>query len=571
MNIESVRKYVTAFMLSSVVLFGTAVMITAQERYIGFWKPGTGKSRVSRSNSWEELTEKWESWSKNGDRLQDLEIVKDSNGKLKFIGVWIEDNGAQGLLAHDNFQDFADAWKESLDDKSKQLIDVEVVQIGSKNYYVGVWGPGNGGSALFQYNDWDKFVEKWKELAKLNRVLIDVETIPTASGVSYVGVWESGDGSKQALYNTKTWEGFVAKWKELNEKDLRLTDVDRVKIPSGGELFVGVWNAGTGGQYLAPFDSLLQMIAKDDELNKLKLDLVDFAVIDVTKPVPPKPPESKPVKKDVLSFSNGQAPEKEPVSGYFFPTDMPAINYPKFEGCGTSEREMVEKAWAMAHHNSWRALQLFQFLDKAGANRDDLWKADYIAKNLEERKSSYSPFAFFGPYAGGTYGYELIRDAIFQNWQNRYMKKMTVRCRTNETGGSHPCYQDNPGGDGPPSANHIVEGTINFCNKFFDVSDDLGRVRTLQHEMFHWLMPKGMAILDTHSHWDRNSKGGCRMKVEKMYGLDNAMHLATSEGCWNDPSFHLSDAARNNDNYAWFILRLGIPIFKGALRQFPKN
>ena len=225
----------------------------------------------------------------------------------------------------------------------------------------------------------------------------------------------------------------------------------------------------------------------------------------------------------------------------------------------------------MAHHNSWRALQLFQFLDKAGANRDDYWSAGYTAKTVEERKLSYSPFAFFGPYRGGTYGYELIRDAIFLNWQERYMKKMTVKCRTKDNGGAHPCYQNNPGGDGPPSANHIVEGTINFCNVFFDEQDDIRRIKTVQHEMFHWLMPKGMAILDTHSHWDRNSRGRCRLNWEKMYGLDNAMHLATSRGCWDDPDFHLSDAARNNDNYAWWLMRIGDAVYSRSLTQFPKK
>lgn len=248
---------------------------------------------------------------------------------------------------------------------------------------------------------------------------------------------------------------------------------------------------------------------------------------------------------------------------------MPPIVYPNFEGCNATDRKTVELAWAKAHHHAWRAFQLFQYMDKVGDNRDNIWKAGYTAgNNLEERKKSYSPYAWFGEYSGGTYRYDYIRDATYMNWQKRYLVKNTVKCRRDD-GGAHPCYLKNPGGDGTPSANHIVSGTINFCNSFFDNSTDAGRVKTVLHEMFHWLAPKGLAILDTHTHWDRNSKGRCRVSTDKFYGLDDVMHAATSEGCWNNGKYHRGDAARNNDTYAYFILRLGDAVYARKLTEYP--
>ena len=154
------------------------------------------------------------------------------------------------------------------------------------------------------------------------------------------------------------------------------------------------------------------------------------------------------------------------------------------------------------------------------------------------------------------------------SWDTRFQKKLTVKCRRND-GGLHPCYVKNPGTDSTPSANHIVNGTINFCNRFFDNKNEEEKIITILHETYHWLAPRGLAILDTHSHWDRNSRGWCRLNVDKMYGYDNAIHLASSEGCWGNPKYHKSDATRNNDNYAYFIYWLGRITFEKKMTQFP--
>jgi Bacterial tandem repeat domain 1 len=565
-----IRTFATWCFVASIILANSISAFADQEKYVGFWKPGAGNSKILKFDSWEEFTEEWADLAKKNMRLQDLEILKSLEG-LKYIGTWTPGTGSYALLAHDNFDDFVDAWKESLDDKSKQLIDVEVIRLGDKNYYVGVWDAGKGGTAFFQYNDWDSFVSKWNELAKDNRVLIDVEAFVTGNTVNYVGIWEKGEGKNQALYQANSFEKFTDKWKELNKSDLRLADIDRVPV-KGGEIFIGVWNKGTGGQYLNVFNSLSEIQAQNKNLNAKKLDLIDFAAVNFGKPIPqPKPPAGKPLYQ-TLYFSKGQPMKKDPVSGFDFPADMPTIKYPKFDGCNEADRKTIEKAWAKAHHHSWRVVQLFQTLDKAGSYRDDLWKAGYTAgNNIEERKKSYSPYAFFGAYKGGTYRYEYIRDAVYLNWQKRYMEKLTVKCRRKDDGGAHPCYLNNPGGGGKPPANHIVAGTINFCNDFFDDSTDSGRVKTIIHEMFHWLLPKGLAILDTHTHWDRNSKGRCRVSTDKMYKLDDVMHLATSRGCWDDPHYHQGDAARNNDTYAYFIRNFGDAVYSKKLTQFPEK
>jgi hypothetical protein len=171
--------------LAATILATSITAFADQEKYIGFWKPGTGNNKILRFDTWEEFTDEWAELNKKDMRLQDLEILKGAEG-VKYIGTWVSGKGKYALLAHDSFAEFAEAWKEMLDDKPLQLIDVEVVRIGNTNHYIGVWDTGKGGSALFQYNDWGDFVAKWKELAKDGRVLTDVEAFQNGESVSYV-------------------------------------------------------------------------------------------------------------------------------------------------------------------------------------------------------------------------------------------------------------------------------------------------------------------------------------------------------------------------------------------------
>lgn len=558
-----------AILMASVATFAAR----GPQKYIGFWRPGVGDSKVVQFDSWEEFTESWEDLSKKGMRLQDLEVVK-RDGELIYTATYVRGSNKYALLAFDNFAEFAENYKEMLDDKSMQLIDVEVIPAGSKNYYVGIWDAGTGGSAMYMYNDWASFTGKWGELAKANRVLIDVEAFESNGKINYLGVWQNGKGSEQRLYNTESYSAFDAKFKEFNNEDLRLIDVDIVRT-SSGDRFIGVWNKGQGGQYLGIFENVAAMKTKNTDLNGLKLDLIDIAMVEYPAPKPQGKPAQKPQGKPAkptsgaLSFTGSGQKKKDPTTGIEFPVEMPAIVFPTFEGCNAADRATIEKAWAMAHHAAWRSVQLFKHLDRAGDRRDDLWSHGYVNyTNRDEYMAyNYSPRAWFGGYEGGSYRYDYVRDAVYMNWESRFQKKMTYKCRRDD-GGAHPCYQTNPGTDSPPSANHIVNGTVNLCNRFFDGKSPSDQVRTVLHEHFHWLAPRGLAILDVHTHWDRNSKGRCRATTEKGYGYE-AIHFAQSRGCWDDPKWHKGDAARNNDSYAYMIRNLGDAIFSGKLKEFP--
>lgn len=302
----NLKTLVIGCVLAAIILTSSISAFADQEKYIGFWKSGTGSNKVLKFDSREEFTEQWEELGKKNMRLQDLEVLKGAEG-VKYIGTWVSGKGKYALIAHDSFTEFAEEWKEMLKDKALRLIDVEVVTIGDKNHYIGVWDTGKGGSALFQFNNWEDFTNKWKELAKDGRVLTDVEAFKNGGSVSFVGVWESGIGKDQRLIKADSFNEFDKYWKDFNKEDLRLVDIDVATVGSG-ELYIGVWNKGTGGQFLWQANSLAQLQAKNTELSAQKLDLVDFAAVNFGKPAQPKPPQGKPAQptnKNTLYFSKG--------------------------------------------------------------------------------------------------------------------------------------------------------------------------------------------------------------------------------------------------------------------------
>ena len=91
--------------------------------------------------------------------------------------------------------------------------------------YLGVFRAGGEAQALWVGDDWDGFKAKWKELEKDGLRLIDLETYVVDSTRRYAGVFREGGGA-QALWVGDDWDGFKAKWKELEKDGLRLVNLE---------------------------------------------------------------------------------------------------------------------------------------------------------------------------------------------------------------------------------------------------------------------------------------------------------------------------------------------------------
>jgi hypothetical protein len=253
------------------------------------------------------------------------------------------------------------------------------------------------------------------------------------------------------------------------------------------------------------------------------------------------------------------------IEGLSFPADMPNVRLPKgFKNCSASDRVIINRSWALAHHNLWRAHQVMQHINHRTRERVGLW--NYAFNNRMKTPtgdySNWSPRGWFGSYEARRF--RLSRRAIDKAFNERF-RGMTfeVQCRWPGKDGAHPCqtaYKRDP------DANHIVLGKINFCSDFFNESsyNDTWRAKQIVHEVFHWLRIPGSAywVSDSHDFW---KSCGDYEAVRALYN-DDAAFLGMNRGCrdWNH-----NRAVLTNDNYALFSMMLGTRVYLGAMRSFP--
>ncbi len=272
-------------------------------------------------------------------------------------------------------------------------------------------------------------------------------------------------------------------------------------------------------------------------------------------------PKPKPIAHPFVFSKRTKVNE---LIGGKWPTDMPPVRWPKsFKNCSGSDELKIRSAWLHAHFFTWRAHQIMQYLDKQSTKRrKQMWVYEYnrdigVAPNY----TNTSPRGWFGPYDDKRFS--RIRDAIKKVWLKRFRgKTFIVKCRNNDKNkGPHPCYKENPETGNRPAANHIVYGTINFCNKWLsDSRSTMSRARGLVHEIFHWLKIPNSAlwVSDRHDYWRSRSCSKYRA-VQPLY-REKAWFIAHHKGCL---SGNYNRTVINNDNYKFLIYMFGRAVFKG--------
>ncbi|MEO1429359.1 MAG: hypothetical protein AAFV71_09900 [Cyanobacteria bacterium J06633_8] len=142
--------------------------------------------------------------------------------------------------------------------------------------YVGAWRKGSDAYALYRYNNWTSFTTKWKELNQKNLRLVDMEVETIGNKTRYLGVWRKGSDG-YGLYRFDSWSKFTNKWKELAKKNLRLVDIEVEKI-GNKTFYYGVWRKGSDAYALYGYDSWSKFTTKWKELAQKNLRLVDIEV-----------------------------------------------------------------------------------------------------------------------------------------------------------------------------------------------------------------------------------------------------------------------------------------------------
>lgn len=249
---------------------------------------------------------------------------------------------------------------------------------------------------------------------------------------------------------------------------------------------------------------------------------------------------------DALVFSTNTI--KEAKTELNIPTDMPPVRFPEIKGCSESNKERLNKVWALAHYYTWRADQVMDWLQSHPEQRADAWSKDAPGKKGDLQNSS--PRNWFGPYGKGRF--KNVDKAIEKVFKKRFLGhtfKVVCKEATDKT----------------PDASHNVFGRVVIYDSFFTPNRDMLRLLskskisyqalTVIHELYHPLsLRNGTWSMDTHC---------------DGYTCDKFYNEEVLDLSWSNKKRDYRLAIRNNDNHAFFISTLGDAIRKGKLLQFP--
>jgi plasmid maintenance system killer protein len=226
------------------------------QRYSGVYQAASGSYGLWVNADWDHFVAKWQEWSKQGLRLDDLEISQ-PGGNLRYSGVFSQGSGGYGLWALSSWDSF-------------------VAKVGNDLRYSGVFRQGSGAYGLWVNADWNTFVAKWQEWSGKGLRLADLTVTQVGNQLRYSGVFNQGSGA-YGLWALADWNSFVAKWQEWSKQGLRLVDLEITKVGNDTR-YSGVFRQGSGGYSLWVNADWSSFVTKWNEWNSQGLRLVDFDI-----------------------------------------------------------------------------------------------------------------------------------------------------------------------------------------------------------------------------------------------------------------------------------------------------
>jgi len=221
--------------------------INGKRIYTGVWVPGTGSNIFEGPLGPMKFRAARKARRAQGMRLVDFEIIRKSNGSRRYIGVWRSGTGKERLTRPMEKAAFFSRG-EKLTANGLRLVDVEVERVNGRTLYSGLFRSGTGSNLITAPLRRAQFAAKRDEMVGKNLELVDVERIRIGGKARFVGVWSSGSGQSHLSIPRKL-KKFLKLGAKQTAAGLRTQDVEIVHIthpvnpPTGAVTGTG----GTGG------------------------------------------------------------------------------------------------------------------------------------------------------------------------------------------------------------------------------------------------------------------------------------------------------------------------------------
>lgn len=144
-------------------------------------------------------------------------------------------------------------------------------------YFHAIIGRGRIKQELVRFFGWESFTADWRKRTEKGMRLKEVVSFRQANRQVFVGLYQPGTGGHY-LYSYTGWKAFTNKWAELGKKNYRLVDVETFRVGNSYQ-YIGVWAPGKDDYALLNVTGFQAFSKQFAVMKKKGLRLIDIDVI----------------------------------------------------------------------------------------------------------------------------------------------------------------------------------------------------------------------------------------------------------------------------------------------------
>lgn len=242
-----------------------ALVQTPELKFAGLCRDSNRSAqRILYFNDWASFVRGWQTWSRHGMRLVDIETYE-RRGRRYFTGLFHPGTDAHYLWVGVDENSF----RNKLDELARhnlRLVDVEVYLEGGVRRYAGVWRQGTQTQHIVTYGDFRDIETVANMRREQGYGLTGVSTWEEGGTLRYAGIWQ-GPASTEPYVAVEglTWGAFAKKWLDLRSTGLHLLIL--TAYTSGEQrLYAGVYGDSTDGMELIGASSIAAFARQKDRL-----------------------------------------------------------------------------------------------------------------------------------------------------------------------------------------------------------------------------------------------------------------------------------------------------------------
>lgn len=243
------------------------------KKFAAVWQSSAKDALTRRGYNYNDFYLQWKKLTNAGYQCTDIETYK-INGKRKWDGIFVKQNGKNAMWRGFTFKEFKKKWDE-MSSQGYRLIDIETYGNGSNRKWAGIFIGGNGKAAMYRNFSTKNFGKKYTELTKKGYKLIDIEAYENNGELKWAGVWREGQNIK--LNRNFSHKDFGEKHTFWSKKGYKLIDVETY-LSNGKRYWAGIWEKSNNSQKINRNLNFCEILKKNEIWEKTGHELIDLEI-----------------------------------------------------------------------------------------------------------------------------------------------------------------------------------------------------------------------------------------------------------------------------------------------------